>query len=225
MRVRFGPFTLDSGTRELAEGGRPIHLQPKAFDLLCVLLERRPEVVDKATLLGRIWPDTFVVEANLNVLVGEIRRALSDTAQRPRFVRTVHRIGFAFCGEAVDLDSHQLQTSDGRPRFWLTWKDQTFVLAEGENIIGRDPKCHVWVDGTGVSRRHARIRVVSAEDRVELEDMNSTNGTLLQRGPVATPVTLHNGDLITIGSVELTFRAWIADQSRPTERIGRKSRT
>ena len=213
---------LDSGTRELTEDGREIRLQTKAFDLLCLLLERRPEVVDKATLLARIWPDTFVVEANLNVLIGEIRRALSDTPQQPRFVRTVHGIGFAFCGEAIDLQSPQLQTSNGQPRFWLIWKDKTFVLAEGNNIIGRDPTCQVWVDGAGISRQHARIRVDGAINRVELEDLNSTNGTFVQHAPVGAAVTLANGDVIKIGSVELRFRAWSADKARATERIRRK---
>src|SRR5687768_9003799 len=99
MRIRFGPFTVDSGTRRLTREDREIPLSPKAFDLLCSLLEQRPNVVEKAALLARIWPDTHVVEANLNVLIGEIRRAISDTAQRSQFIRTVHGIGFAFSGD------------------------------------------------------------------------------------------------------------------------------
>ena len=188
MRIRFGPFTVDSGTRRLTREDREIPLSPKAFDLLCALLERRPNVVEKAALLARIWPDTHVVEANLNVLIGEIRRAISDTAQRSLFIRTAHGIGFAFCGEALDLDERQAAEGRGESaRFWLVWNDRTFVLAEGDNVIGRDPKCEVWLDASGVSRQHARIRVDGAARTVALEDMKSTNGTFLQRSRSRRP--------------------------------------
>ena len=64
-----------------------------------MLVEARPTVVSKADLHDRIWPGTFVVDANLSVLVGEIRRALADSAQTPRYIRTVHKVGYAFCGD------------------------------------------------------------------------------------------------------------------------------
>ena len=105
MRARFGPFTIDSETRQLLRAGTEVHLSPKAFDLLCTLIESRPKVVDKETLHARIWPDTYVVDANLNVLVSEIRRAIGDKSQQPEFVRTVHGIGYAFCGTAVQVEA------------------------------------------------------------------------------------------------------------------------
>src|SRR5262245_66386341 len=89
---------MDSETRQLLGDGREIHLSPKAFDLLCALIETRPKVVEKADLHARIWRNTYVVDANLNVLIGEIRRALGDRAQDSRFIRTVHGVGYAFCG-------------------------------------------------------------------------------------------------------------------------------
>jgi DNA-binding winged helix-turn-helix (wHTH) protein len=104
VRVRFGPFTVNVQTRQLFRDNSEIHLSPKAFDLLCSLIERRPRVIEKTELLGHIWPDTFVVDASLNVLIGEIRRALTDDARQPRYVRTVHGVGYAFCGDARDAD-------------------------------------------------------------------------------------------------------------------------
>jgi DNA-binding winged helix-turn-helix (wHTH) protein len=223
VRIRFGQFTVDSETRQLLHRQLEIHLAPKAFDLLCILLERRPKVVDKAELHTRIWPDTYVVDATLNVLIGEIRRALADQAGRPRFIRTVHGIGYAFCGEAHDLDE-PAPTSGARPtRFWLAWKSQTFPLSEGENIIGRDPQCSVWLDATGVSRQHARIQIDSATRTVALDDLNSTNGTCLRRSRVGAGAPLSDGDVITIGSVELRFREWSDGKPRETERIRRKA--
>ena len=71
MKARFGDFEIDSQTRQLTRGDEAIHLSPKAFAVLCALIEQRPNVVPKADLFGQIWPDVFVVEGNLNVLVGE----------------------------------------------------------------------------------------------------------------------------------------------------------
>src|SRR5215510_10429238 len=105
MRTRFLQFTVDSNTRQLLRDGSEVHLSTKAFDLLCVLLARRPSVVGKEELLRQIWPDSYVAEANLNVLVGEVRRALGDNAQTPQFIRTVHGVGYAFCSNATDIDN------------------------------------------------------------------------------------------------------------------------
>ncbi len=219
MKTRFGPFTVDSRTRQLLRDEREIHLSPKAFDLLCVLLERRPDVLRKEELHARIWPATYVVDANLNVLIGEIRRTLGDKALRPRFIRTAHGVGYAFCGEAADVDTPRPRAH--ATRVWLVWKDRTFVLADGENIIGRDPQCGVWLDASGVSRQHASIRIDGASRRAVLTDLKSTNGTLARGETVVEPTSLADGDTVTIGSVELTFRSWLKDTAQKTERIRR----
>lgn len=103
MRIRFGPFTLDLESRQLTSAGRDIHLEPKAFDLLSALVLERPKALSKADLQERLWPGTFVAEANLSNLVAEVRAALGDPARAPTFVRTAHGFGYAFCGEAVPL--------------------------------------------------------------------------------------------------------------------------
>jgi len=225
--VRFAHFDLDSDTRQLLRDGEDVHLSPKAFAVLSVLLAKRPNVVAKADLFGEIWPDVFVVDANLNVLVGEIRRALDDDAQSPRFIRTVHGVGYAFCGQAIEagrpsrsvgLQPDRFVEGGTAVRFWLAWKNQTFSLEEGDNIIGRDPRCEVWVDHSGVSRRHARIRIEGGESRPVLTDLESTNGTFVagKRITEATPLT--DGDAIKVGSVTLKFREWTEQASR-TKRI------
>jgi DNA-binding winged helix-turn-helix (wHTH) protein len=221
VRTRFGPFIVDSRTRQLLRDQREIHLSPKAFDLLSLLLERRPEVIRKEDLHARIWPDTYVVDANLNVLIGEIRRTLGDKALRPRYIRTAHGVGYAFCEEAADVDLAAPRAP--ATRVWLVWKDRTFVLAEGETIIGRDPQCGVWLDASGVSRQHASIRIDNTSRSAVLTDLNSTNGTLVRGATVVEPTALANGDAISIGSVEMTFRAWLSDSVQKTERIRRNS--
>jgi DNA-binding winged helix-turn-helix (wHTH) protein len=220
MRIRFGPFTLDSDTRQLADERGEVRLTPKAFDLLVILVSERPKVVHKRDLFARIWPDTHVVDANLNGLVGELRRALGDHSKEPRFIRTVHGTGFAFAADA---------TTDAPPRpqvfrCWLMWGDRRMVLADGANLIGRDPRCDVWLDASRVSREHARIAVDGASGRVTIEDLGSTNGTFVGRSAITKAVALDEGDVIEIGSVELTFRMWAGDKQPETERIPRRRR-
>ena len=65
VSYRFGPFTLDYGTRQLLSDADEIHLSPKAFELLTILLANRPRAVSKAELQERLWPSTFVEETNL----------------------------------------------------------------------------------------------------------------------------------------------------------------
>jgi len=222
VRARFAQFTVDSETRQLLDGGREIHLSPKAFDLLCALIEAGPRVVEKADLHARIWPNTYVVDANLNILIGEIRRAIGDSAQDSKFVRTVHGVGYAFIGTAGDFPPSR---AGGQALLcWVVCNGKTWQLSEGDNIIGRDPRSAIWLDAPGVSRRHAIIRVDSSKRRVTLEDLGSTNGTSVRRALVVSEVALTDGDLIQVGTVDLTVRLWAADNAPETKRIRRRSK-
>jgi DNA-binding winged helix-turn-helix (wHTH) protein len=222
VRVRFPPFTIDSETRQLSRDDHDVHVSPKAFDLLCLLIEHRPKVVEKSVLHTRIWPDTFVMDANLNVLIGEVRKAIDDDVRQPRFIRTAHGVGYAFCGEAIEDFEPRIEA---RPVLcWLTWKGTTFPLADGDNVIGRGPRCAVWLDVDGVSRRHANIHIDQARRHVTLADLGSTNGTFVRRTRVTSPVTLQDDDLITIGSVDLRLRLWASDEGPKTRRIRRRHR-
>ena len=107
MVYRFGDFTLDHDIRQLFLSRAEVHLSPKAFELLAVLLANRSRAVSKAELQQHLWPSTFVEETNLAGLVAEIRRALRDSASSPVFVRTVYGFGYRFVGEVtVDTARH-----------------------------------------------------------------------------------------------------------------------
>ncbi len=202
MRIGFGPFILDSDTRQLMRNGREVHLAPKAFELLVALASERPNALSKAALQDRLWPDSFVVEANLSNLVAEIREAIGDTNRTSLWIRTAHSFGYAFCGEAVILPSARSDASN-RPACWLEWGGRRFPLSIGLHVIGRDPDVEVRLDASTVSRRHARL-VVTAE-RAVLEDFGSKNGTRRSAERVTSPVELADGDVIHIGSLLVTF--------------------
>src|SRR6185436_5778850 len=153
---------------------REIHLAPKAFDLLVALVQHRPKVLSKAELQQHLWPETFVAEANLSNLVAEVRQALGDRARDPRYIRTAHGFGYAFCGKTTS-DEAAGRDNAGPPTCWLQWGVQRFPLSAGSHVVGRDPDVEVRLDATTISRRHARL-VVTAEGTV-LEDFGSKNGT------------------------------------------------
>src|SRR5262245_33630517 len=102
MAVRFGDFEIDQERRQLLRSGEPVPLEPKAYELLSLLVARRPRVLSRAQIRDGVWPDVVVSESTLSQAVNSIRQALDDDARRPRFIRTAHGFGYGFCGEARD---------------------------------------------------------------------------------------------------------------------------
>src|SRR5262245_9473724 len=102
MRLHFGDYLLDTDAHALFRGGRPLHLTPKAFGLLALLVEHRPRAISKPDLVRSLWPDSFVSEGSLTNLVTEVRSALGEGARSSRYIRTVHRFGYAFGEEAAE---------------------------------------------------------------------------------------------------------------------------
>ena len=117
MPVQFGEFVLDESRRQLLRRGDPVHLSPKAFQLLSILVQEKPRALSKADLQERLWPDTFVTEGNLTTTVAELRSALGDDAREPRYIRTVHGFGYSFAAAAKD------------PSWFVTRRNATAVAA------------------------------------------------------------------------------------------------
>ncbi len=206
MHVRFGDFTLDTASRRLRHGDVERHLSPKAFDFLRLIIEHRPRVVSKAELHAWLWPSTSVAEATLNSLVAEVREALGEKSGAGHgFIRTVHRIGYAFDGAATDLQPPPATPAGHPPRCWIMWEAGEMALADGEYLIGRDGGAAVWLESTTVSRHHARIRVEGGA--ATIEDLGSRNGTILRGERITAPAPLAHGDEIRLGSVVMTFRS------------------
>lgn len=201
MRHRIGEFVLDVATRQLRQGVREIELSPKAFRLLHVLAESSPRALSKAELQEKVWPDTFVSEANLSVLVSELRRALRDDPRSPALLRTVYGYGYAL--EDVDADAAGTSTR-GASRFLILWERRRRRLPEGETIVGRGHDADVVLDDASVSRHHARI--VAWDGVVTIEDLKSKNGTFVADLAVTTPSRLQDGDLLRLGAVSVRFR-------------------
>jgi DNA-binding winged helix-turn-helix (wHTH) protein len=92
----FGPFRLFPARLLLLEADKPVRLGSRALDILIVLVERRGEVISKEDLIARVWPNTFVEEANLRVHMAALRRVLGDDQVGNRFIATVPGRGYRF---------------------------------------------------------------------------------------------------------------------------------
>jgi DNA-binding winged helix-turn-helix (wHTH) protein/tetratricopeptide (TPR) repeat protein/TolB-like protein len=103
----FDAFRVDPVRRRLLKAGEMVSLTPKAFSILLVLLENRGLVMEKEDLIQRVWPDTFVTEANLTQNVSSLRKALGERANDHRYVVTVPGRGYSFVAEVheVSLES------------------------------------------------------------------------------------------------------------------------
>ena len=190
-----------------------MHLTPKAFDLLALLIAEAPRVVRKDELHERLWPGTFVADATLVGLVKEVRRALDDHDTAAPLIRTAHGVGYAFASAIARAPIMPRAVSP-----WVVVGGQRVVLGDGEHVIGRDPSAAIHINSSGVSRRHARI-VVSASSAA-LEDLHSKNGTRVNDAAVTGRVVLQDGDRIQLGPALIVFRISAAGVSTETLSAG-----
>jgi DNA-binding winged helix-turn-helix (wHTH) protein len=201
VTYRFDHFALDTDTRRLLRDGEELHLSPKAFDLLRLLIEGRARALARTDLHEALWPETHVEDTNLAGLIAEIRRALSDSSDNPRFVRTMHRFGYWFIASINDTPA---QEPSRRIRYWLIWEMRQLPLFDGINVVGRAQDASVWLEAQGVSRYHARIRLESGN--AVIEDLSSKNGTFVNGERLAGPYELRDGDQIRVGAIVMVFR-------------------
>jgi DNA-binding winged helix-turn-helix (wHTH) protein len=210
--VSFAPFVLDAETRRLLRGPaqEPVHLSPKAYELLWVLVEMRPRAIAKSELHERLWPSTFVSEATLASLVAELRDALGERGREARFIRTVHGFGYAFSADAHENTFPELR----RLANWIVYDGRETSLQEGDHVLGRDADVAVPLVSSTVSRKHARITIKGMT--ATLEDLGSKNGTFVRGQAVTSPTPLVDGDRIRIGDCELIFRSLATPGSTET---------
>jgi len=200
MLLRVGSCQIDSERRRIVRDGRDCHLPPKPFELLLALIEARPKVVLKQELLDRVWPEAFVSEANLAVLIGEVRAAIGDSARRPRLIKTHHGVGYSFIGAAEEIPRLPVAPVNGAV-FVLHVGERRILLTDGAFTVGRVDTCDIVLRHRSVSRLHVCIRV--SDETLVLEDSESKNGTRIDGMRIMTPVSVSDGQTIAFGSVHV----------------------
>ena len=207
--VCFDGFVLDRARRLLTREGEVLHLTPKAFDLLSLLVDQAPRVVPKSELHERLWKETFVSDATLVGVVKELRRVLDDRSSDRPIIRTAHRVGYAFCREVGGS-----KPAGPVLAHWVIVDQRRIMLQAVENMIGRDPASTVCLDSAAVSRRHACIVIDS--QGVRLRDLGSKNGTTIGDRAVVGESSLRDGDVINIGPSRLVYRTSAAGATTET---------
>ena len=135
QRFCFGPFVLDPAEKVLFRDGHAVSLPPKAFETLLVLVERHGHVIDKAELLHRVWPDTFVEEATLAQNIFTLRKALNESPDSHEYIETVPKRGYRFVApvntaKEIEVRTLGQQTLSPRPfRRRLFWAGPLVCVA------------------------------------------------------------------------------------------------
>ena len=96
-----GPFRIDAKERLLLRDGQVLTLTPKAFETLLLLIENSGHVLTKEEMMSRLWPDTFVEEANLTNNISILRKALGATDNGHPYIQTVPRVGYRFMADVT----------------------------------------------------------------------------------------------------------------------------
>ncbi len=213
MRVSFADCTLDLSERRLWRAGEVVPLEPKMFQLLEILIKRRPAVISNEELDELLWPHVYVARTSLTRLVSALRALLGDESRDSHIIRTSYKTGYAFCAKVTDAAVSEAGAALGAPAasntprpdsIHLVWNERIIPLGEGEFVAGRDEECSVVIDASTVSRRHAKIVVRAGS--ITIEDLESTNGTRVNGMPITVPTAIVNGNKVELGSEVLLVK-------------------
>jgi DNA-binding winged helix-turn-helix (wHTH) protein len=205
MAVFIGAFAFDAERRQLIGGGGAVALPPKEFELLALLVSKRPRAVSKNEIRDALWPRTIVTETSLTGLVREVRLKLGQ-AGRDGPLRTIHGFGYALAGEAA-------YPRASIPR--LVRGATEIAIVTRELVLGREPGLPGTIEDPSVSRRHARLQWDSQAS--SLTDLGSKNGTFVRGVRISGPVSLEDGDEVRFGLVSFVYRAPAAGVQSATQ--------
>src|SRR5258708_22184001 len=113
MQIMFDGHRLDTDRRELCRGTEPVALEPLVFDLLVYLVMNRERVVSKDNVLDEVWSGRIVSESALTTRIAAARRAIGDSGEVQKLIRTIPRKGFRFVGavhEQTDTPDVETET-------------------------------------------------------------------------------------------------------------------
>ncbi len=115
-RVRFGVFELNVKTRELRTESQTVLLQEQPYRVLLLLLEHGSEVSTREEIKSKLWPNDTIVDFDhsINAAVKNLRRALSDSPDKPKYIETLPRLGYRLLVPVQWLQSDLLETIQGK---------------------------------------------------------------------------------------------------------------
>ena len=197
---RVGDWLVQPSLDRISCAGRIVHLRPKLMDVLVHLAEHAGEVLPKDDIIAAVWEQKFLAESVLTRSITELRQALGDDMENPRYIETITKRGYRLLAQVAQLgEPHPGAT--GRVTVVVSHAGRRIALAEGESMIGRAPDAALRIDSMAVSRHHARV--VVAGGRARVEDLGSKNGTQVDGKVVSGSADLLDGARIQVGPAVL----------------------
>ncbi len=168
MQFCFADHELNVARRELRRNGEPVDLEPQVFDLLVYLIRNRDRVVSKDDLLKSVWGGRIVSESTLTSRLNSARKALGDSGDAQRLIRTVPRKGFRFVGEVTDLPLKEMTAPE-------VAKNRASVAVLPFNNLTGDREDEYFVDGIVEE-------IITGLSRIKWLLVISRNSTLIYKG-------------------------------------------
>ena len=199
----FDNFQLDAGNRQLRREDKPLALPAKAFDLLLALVENNGRLVEKDELFTSVWRDQIVEESNLTVHISQIRKALGESKDNPRYIETVSGYGYRFIGD-IASDDERNEIVVQRETVTRLVVERELEFSDDENpqqiAVGNQP-LNVTTNG-----------VATSDSRLPAQSL------LMPRSPKPRYAVFAAGGLLFVLLVALAYYQW-SNQPQPTTQI------
>ena len=225
----FGPFCLNPKKKTLMRGSESVTLTPKVFETLQLLIENRDRALSKDDLMGRLWPDSFVEEANLSQNIFILRKTLGDTAQDQRYIVTVRGTGYRFAENVREVaDTREQPTAlpaspvDGKPpasataaissTYWHRFLPGILTAFLSAGVLGFFVYQH--------SRQNNKL---TDRDTILVADFDNRTGDPIFDGTLKQALTIHLEQSPFLGLVsEQRLRSTLKLMNREDQRVPRE---